>query len=247
MNSASRIYKIFEKLKPPIHNSHTLSDAICNIFNFSSKDITVRNHFALSKLILIRDEIEKARNKVKEYNKIQEARYDETFNKLYQVLNSEIINQSWPNYFSSLPQGFFNIIGICADIIEKEEEEISDKELEPIWKIIKEWRKQIEDGNYTEELKSFILKSIEIIEEGLRNYLIIGVQAFKASYLQTHIHIMQNPNIVNNDNNKEDISKIKIIGQQILIYSEKASKTIKLIETTGKLIDYGKNIFNLFS
>jgi hypothetical protein len=245
MNSATRIYKIFEKLKPPVHNAHTLSDSICIIFNFTSKDITDKNHFALSKLIMIRNEIVLASEKIKNSNKIQPIRYEETFKRIYAILNSEILNQDWGNSFNSLPQGFFNVIGICADLIDNEEEEISEKEFEEIWREIKEWRKVIEEGEYSYEIKKFLIRSIEIIENGLRDYLIIGVQAFKDSIYQTHLHFMQNTEIVKTETNKDTMQKLKFLWGKIINISNKASNTIKLIETASKIIEYSKDAFNI--
>jgi len=114
MNSAIRIVKLFEKLSTQRNNNATLSNALCNIFNFTSNDITEQNHFALSKLIMIRKELMTARDKIKASNKIQPVRYEENFKKLLETMNSRILNEHWVNYLNGFPVGLFNVIGICV-------------------------------------------------------------------------------------------------------------------------------------
>lgn len=248
MNSAHRIINIISLLQNNANNNETMLTVFSETFHFSDMETFQKELLFYKIIVKMREELTKSMQQINASNKMKEERYKESFTSLFHLLNPRLIDKQWLSIYSQVHPSAFAMVGAVGDLLENDENEIDPKFIYEIFIELKNWEAEIIASDYPEELKIFLLKSIDIIKEGLRDYFIIGVEAFQKSYRDTYFHFVQfGDYIKERKESNKGISKLKMIWGKINLQVDKASKLIKLLDTANKIYEYGKKAEDFLS
>lgn len=242
INSAYRIINILNKAMTQQEGLQNL-DVWSNVFEINSNNPSLKINKVTEKLLLLENELNNTKllmNKAP----ISKDNYKTALNAVQNVLNSNNLFNKWAQQRPILTREVFNLLDICSQLIPHEEDEITEEEINKILNEIEKLKKTIEEGNFSEQLQAFVIQQINLIEDAIKDYYIIGIRAFKSAFYEAHTILFRDQEIIKTDEGKKITKKIGNIWNLISTFSNKIIKTEKLISAGAKLIDFGDGLLD---
>ncbi len=134
----------------------------------------------MAKLGLLRDQVDLVQSSMG-YTDFSSNLYKPHLDKIRKTVTVGNIAAGWNNYKPNLSPDTILSLRFCAEII-KDESEISVDELQNLLSKISELRSEIESSDIVGPTYDFIISQLNIIEDAIRDYPIVGGNAVKRAF-----------------------------------------------------------------
>ncbi len=150
------------------------------ILGLDKKTSKVDPHEVMAKLGLLRDQVDLVQSSMRSTD-FSSNLYKPHLDKIRKTVTVGNIAAGWNNYKPHLSPDTVLSLRFCAEII-KDESEISFDELQSLLSKISELRAEIESGDIVGPTYDFIISQLNIIEDAIRDYPIVGGNAVKRAF-----------------------------------------------------------------
>lgn len=230
-NSAKRLINVLEKGKRCKENSSTIQ-VWCEVFDFNK----AQPMDIFRKLSLLSSEVDLTEEKMRGKG-FRLALYKPHLNQIKAVFNPTNIDANWGNYKQYITDTNILSLELCADIIDNEP--VADfqelgKILSELTNFKQKLENEIDDATYR-----FIINYINIIEEIISNYPIVGKESIVKGYKNLFFETATNYPIDKTDSEKQDKKNNAL--DTLKEYMRKMNKAVEeVIKTDAKLRALGK-------
>jgi len=248
INSVFRVHRILEKLSKTNLNATSI-EVWASLFGIKRGG---RYQFeAIKKLDLFSQELERAFQSAKNNVKITPDLFETAFSSARQLIDTNIKNlgTNLTNFQNLINQEKLNLLRICSELLDDEEELIPDVELEKIASEIQKLQASINQDYDSNELRQFVLQNLELIQDAIQDYFIIGLKAFKSAYYEAHTVVFKDQIVLREkEDGKEALNKVAKLWKRVVDVVDKAdkagSKAIRLLTAGEKIIEHGSGLFD---
>jgi len=177
-NSAQRVLEIIEQalLKSgEIPTAHVWAE----VFGLDSERAVGEPHEVWEKLSLLRIEID-AIPALMAQTTIPEKLYLPHLERLKSVVSVPNISASWKNYRGNIQPDTIVTISFCANLIPSEPL-VSKDELQSVLDLVLQLKAEIEALPFSPSAREFFFRQLNIIEVGIRDYPISGINSIRAA------------------------------------------------------------------
>ena len=178
-NPAKRVLSCVEKAAKATEKE-SAAEVWAEILGLDKKTSKVDPHDVTAKLGLLRDQVDLVQSSMSSTN-FSSNLYKPHLDKIRKTVTVGNITAGWSNYKSHLSPDTVLSLRFCAEII-NDESEISFDELQKLLSKIAELRAEIESGNVVGPTYDFIISQLNIIEDAVRDYPIVGGSAIKRAF-----------------------------------------------------------------
>lgn len=192
MNPAARVAVLMEKAAPQNSNAHA-RDVFATVFNLREPDTPERTIEIVRLIGELRDEVARAEAQLKEHGKPSEARWKPAFESLRKALTFEQLHSNWLQYGQHLGPTVVQMLGVCGDELPAEEDAVAPEELQAMAQLVDATREQVLREDLAPALKAYMLRQLELVERGLRDYQIQGARALGVAIREIAVQIVDHP------------------------------------------------------
>lgn len=178
--------------------------------------------------------------------KLSVETYQEVLDVLNNVLNPQILFNNWNVIKTQMKNEILNVLQICSELLPTEEDLIPDEDINQIIKNIDEFEKEIMKGNFSEDLKCFVVEQLVLMRESIFNYKIQGSKAFAKSYFNAQTVFFSNVKIFKDDDSKTVLRKVGGLWNKILAVYNKVGKSHNMLNDGVKLLGAGEKVLDKF-
>jgi hypothetical protein len=139
----------------------------------------------------------------------------------FDFLSGAGLAAQWQSYV----QGFSAIIPLllfASETLPEDGEFITEKDLLELSGAIESLRNQVGESTLPEQVKKFIFEQLDIIIRAIRDYPLTGTKAFKAAVHEAVFHLGAHSEVVAEYAKTPEISKLKQIQEQVVMYAKYA-------------------------
>lgn len=246
INSVFRVHRILEGVNKANLNEPAI-DVWASVFGI--KRIARYQFNVIQKLDLFSQELERACESVKGNVEITPDLFETAFSSARQVIDINNLGHNLTRFQNLVNQEKLNLLRICSELLNDEEELIPDEELEKIAAEIQGLHASINQEYESDKLKQFVLQHLELIQNALQDYFIIGLRAFKSAYYEAHTVIFKDQNLLLKEKDgKQALNKVGKLWKQVCHFVDKAdkaaSKMTRLLTAGEKIIEHGSGLFD---
>jgi hypothetical protein len=198
------------------------------------------------KIDLLRDELIEARQKMQEKH-YSEDLYAIGLKSAGHILQIEAIHSQLSNYRNDVSPEVIKALKFVAETIPDEEDEVTPEQLGELQANINELIGKVNNGNLPDRVKEFIYRQVEIIENAIRDYNIIGAKAFKTAFDSGLADIAINKEDIAEYAETEEVrtwgkiwKKAIQYGGSAFKYGSYAKTAVEMIDTVVKIAGYLK-------
>ena len=182
-------------------------DAWAMVFGIPGESLPERNLQVGVMLGVLYNEIELAHQKTSNTTFSPDL-YESAYHNAKACINIETLSQAWDAQIRSLTAETIRSLMFCAEALPNEEQPIAPEDLASLSQQVEQLRSLVNDGKLPEDVKSFLLNQIRIIEEAIRRYPIQGNKAFGNGIVETAAEIALHQDIVEQHSQSEEFSSL---------------------------------------
>lgn len=219
---------------------------------WSERRVSAKVFQVTEKLILLGQELDKAFKKTVENVKLSSELYEEAFSAVEKMINPKNLYLSWAQTTKQLlTKETMSRLQICYELLPNEEELISGEDSESLLKEIEDFETSIRESKYPDELKLFVEQQLRDLKDAIRDYFIVGIQAFRDAFWEAHTIILKNQEPLRDvptKDTKSTLTKIGAFWDRVSTLVGKASTTAdkasKLLVSGNKIIEHGSKLLD---
>ena len=222
--------------------------------SWSERRVSAKVFQVTEKLLLLSKELDRAFKQTKENVNLSSELYESAFSAVEKIIDPKNLYLSWAQTTKQLlTKETLDRLQMCYELLPNEEELISEEDIEALLNEIDEFESSIHEASYSDELKLFVTQQLKALKDALRDYLIVGLRAFKDGYWEAHTSILKNQESLRGATPKEKktlLAKIGTFWDRINLMADKATgtadKTSRLLMSGNKIIEYGSELLDKF-
>lgn len=152
------------------------------------------------------NEIEKAKQELREFTPFSEDIYQNHFNRLETFASQISFEKKWANITNEFPLESINALQIFDDIVKQKSKfsKIKENEIKEIKLFIEEAYKQTIDANIEEELKLILTDNLDNVLKAITNYQISGLNGIERAYERSAGALLLRKKLVDNELEKPE-------------------------------------------
>jgi len=255
INSLTRIKKIMEALNSN-PNEGSKINKLATAFEMNilgvETDQLVTSQNVLKKLFLLKQEVEKAEQKINDEAK-KGVVVPAVFEPVFKHIRTTLFEPA--KIFEQLGQILspeqIGLLGMGSQLLDHEEDLITEELNTLKNEIIDFWRKISKNNELPHEVKTYVLEQLSHILTAIEDYKIIGIRVFQNNYPNFFATVVRNNETIKNDKTTLELTKqIDGFWKKGFSYANKAQKTITEIKGylgTGEDVgEISQKIIDLF-
>lgn len=243
INSASRVYNIFSRIKAS-NSQSTMISVWSDIFSIKENDVHKKN-FEISRCLNLLHEELLLISESMDNSDFSGELYKPYLKQVLSIASVQSINGNASSYQNILKPEVLLSINYCSEIISDEEKEINIDDLEEVLNLISNLENELENKDLPNHLKSIILKNIKEIKEAIHSYNIVGVKAFHNVIKNAYGDVILNQEVFKENN--QEINVLVDIWNKVLSVSNGIIKIENTVNAGSKLIEHSSKAIDLFN
>lgn len=177
LNSATRLLRILEQAPQYQDNTQTL-EAWAKLLQVDV-DSPSRRAIAVGALIhAMHRELDLAASGLAKAS-FSKSLYESAFNRVEHAISPMLLPTTWNQVKQYLTPDVLTALAFCTEILPDEESQIAAEELDAIKVRVKELREAVSDSETPERLRALIQHHIDLIENALNEYTVVGAKALR--------------------------------------------------------------------
>ena len=166
---------------------------------------------------------------------IKPQRYEPSLNHVLEALDIQTLSSSWQQRKRYLTPEVLSSVSWCADTLPNEEELIEQGSLGELKEELQRFRATVNEGSLPDYAKSFVLRQIEIIEQAVHEYPVIGAKAFRRASVECFFDLSENQDVYAKHSDEQEMSKLREFWGRVQNMAEKAGPWLALAQAVEKL------------
>jgi len=248
INSAYRIFEIFENAKKGLHNEQVL-DVWTKCFGIDEDDHQQKT-FAVSEcLSLMHEEINSVSQQMSG-TEFSDNLYVPALSKARTIISVNAFENSWGSYFGNITPEMQVSLQFCSEILPDEESEIDLEALNEIRDLNRKLLENISSSKLPSYVIGIIEKHSRKIELALQKYGVVGAKALQEVMESAYGDVVINEDTFLNVRDTSEISKLTTVWRKVqstldgVVKIEKGIESgTKIVKASIKAIEYFDRIF----
>lgn len=242
LNSAARLLKILNaasshRVDRKMPNKQRSIDVWAMLFDINEAD-SIRKYFLVSESInLMYFELKIIRSSLDSLGTISKDTYESKFLKIENLLSPINLASSWDAVYSHLTPDVLTTLSFCKDILPDEESSISDGDLSSIRICLDELKSTLLKAVISDRLRLLIKHHIDLIENALSGYNIVGAKAFREAGRTALGEMIEVKDEILPAKNSEILQKLDATWKKV-------NSVVDIAIKVEKVAKIGSNIFN---
>ena len=248
-NCASRLSTTLQTMKSIGQSNRHAKDAWTEFLSLkpeSIKDSELMKKIAHS-ATLIAEEVELVREAMVSINSVDQKNYaKELDNIISTVDNYYSWGQSWGDFLRFVTPSTFTVLGFCADLINQDEDILSDDEIQDIQSAVDAFEQSISEADLPFEAKLFFNRQIGVMRQALADYRIIGIRAFHRYVHETGLVLMDFGAVAQAHQKSEHFKSMKSIFLKIRQAFDRVVSAEKFALTGARWYGYARTVWDIY-
>jgi len=243
-NPAKRILRLVEQIA---HKPEGTPSAViwAEAFGLDTKQAEHDPHEVLSKLMLLREEIDLA-EKLMADTQFSKGLYEPYFKRVRSTISFNNISASWGNFKKNLQADTQLALRYCSEILPPESE-VSINELQNVLDAAHRLREEIEQSELTPVVRDFLLKQLAIIEKGIQDYPIRGGLSIKSAFKEGFADCIARADAFPTETNQAEISKIGKVWGALRSAGKEFVEADRIAASLAGLADKGRALLDFLN
>lgn len=246
VNSVFRIYRTIDLMSKVNLDKTEAIDVWASVFEVEhSENYEFK---VIQKLNLFSQELDRAKNLVESKVTTTPKYFLDALEAAKNTIKLRHLNDRIPK--TLVAEQKLSYLHICSNLLDHEENLIPEDEIKQILNDIQKLRESIDADYKSGSLKYFVLQHLEIIQDTIQDYHIIGLRAFKNAAYKSSIINHEGQDLIKEEKKGESqaFKTLKKIYQKFGQYVEKYNNStpIKLLNTGYQLENITSDIISLF-
>lgn len=214
--------------------------AWAEVLGLEAQGITNDPHPVQAKLKSIREEIDLVEKLMTETT-FSQALYAPYLDRVRKTVSVSNIDSPWANYKQpNLQADTILALRYCSEIL-LPEPSISIEELQLVLDKVNELRSEIENIQLSRSVHDFLLRQLDIIENGIHDYPIKGGNAIKNAFKEGFSDLASNADSLEKEADKAEVSKIARVWGAFQAAGKTFVETDRIATAYVNLIENGQN------
>jgi hypothetical protein len=180
VNSASRVVNLLRSIPSHAENTQTM-EVWATLLQVQEQSPQRRSFVVSERLAAMYRELDLVREQMHAKN-FSEELYASAIAQLEAAFSTMNLHTSWPQARQHLTAETMTAMAFCGEIIDNEEDLISDEDLAEISSKVEELERSLEGTTLPPRLRRLIQHHIELIRTALAEYPIVGTRALRQAY-----------------------------------------------------------------
>ena len=240
-NAVGRVHTVLNRaLKNRANDNSTITAEMwANIFNVTESELSFRYAAVAEKLVTLIHQLEKGAN-ILAANGANPSTYTAQFTAAREFLSPVALSSPWNEHWTKINSEIVTALALCADRLPEDSSPLATEEFVEALATLDQLDDQVQQGDFDEALKSFVIAEIDILRAGIRDYPTLGLAAIENA-LEKAVGKMVitrvNGQVEMRDESVTEISKILgTFGRWVIVHAPH----VKLLsEMVHKLLDDG--------
>lgn len=234
-NTAARLHRLMSMAKQQPQGESTVN-AWARLFNIPPKEHNRRYMAVTQKLQLVLGEVDRLEQQMQS-TPLRPHTYQEPLEQLRKALDATAMTNHFSQYTQYINDFTLNALDTYADLLPSQGEPIDEDELRELAKTLAELRGQVEESeSLPEDIRSFLLRQIQVLQDALNNYPIMGSAAFlQAQGLGAALVTIERDVVEQYPDNEEVQSYLHRLGSAWQFIKER----VQDLETMQKMLTAG--------
>jgi hypothetical protein len=185
---------------------------------------------------LLREQMNEVHRKMGD-TAVRPQRYEGAFNRVSNALDIRNLTASWGSYKQYLRTEVLDAMGWCADTLPAEEELIEPEDLDTFRSEIHDFAERISVSDLPDNVKSFAFQQVSIMEQALRDYPVVGAQAFQHGSANSFVNVLENRDTFLEHQDEEEMQQLRGLWQRLQELAQKAGPWIAIGQAAAKVIE----------
>lgn len=205
---------------------------------FSIPDSGRRLVYEVTRMMdLFYNEIERTREQMKSSGFSSDL-YEPSFQIIGERIDPGLMFNSWSGYKQSI-MSTLHPLKFCSEVLPHEEELIGADELKAIEKGLQDLESILAKSELSDQAKAFVRHHIRLIRRAIRDYEIVGVEAFRTATYEGYADYLRNEDIVLENHDKEEFTLLGKAWSGVKKAADLTVKAEKLLTAGTKLYQMG--------
>ncbi len=211
-NSAARLHRLLAPVRRQ-HPGQPAIDAWARVFSIQTSNQNRRWMAVTQKLQLVLEEVDILEQQM-HLTSLRRHTYEDPLEQLRQALDVTALTSTFGEYLQYINDYTLNALDMYTDLLPDQGEPIDGDELDKVAESLADLRHQVErSSELPEYVRSFLLRQIQVLEDALSNYPIVGPAAFlRAQGLGAAIATLEQDVVERYPDNDEARSYLKQLG-----------------------------------
>lgn len=214
-------------------------------FGLDTKQAEHDPHEVLSKLMLLREEIDLA-EKLMADTPFSAGLYKPYFDRVRSTISLSNISASWGNFNKNLQAETQLALRYCSEILPPEPD-VSIGELQNILDAARRLREEIGQSELNSVVREFLLKQLTIIEKSIQDYPIRGGVSIKNAFKEGFADCIALADAFPKETNQAEISKIGKIWRDLRSAGKEFVEADRIAASLAGLAEKGRALLDLLN
>lgn len=237
-NPAKRLLRLVEQVTQKPDNLST-AQVWAEVLGLDGQKANDDPHEVQSKLKLIRDELDLIDELMAE-TPFSPGLYSPYLDRIRRTVSVLNIAAGWSNYKQNLHADTLLALRYCSEILPSEPH-ISVEELQLVLDKVNELRSEIEALTLSRGVRDFLLRQLDIIENGIHDYPIKGGRAVKDAFKEGFADLASNADSLDKEADKEEASKVARVWGAFRTAGKEFVEADRIATAYVNLIEKGQN------
>jgi hypothetical protein len=215
--------------------------AWANTLGVSKADLLDDRFHTVEMLHLLTRQITLAKNQMHLIGQFSEDTYAFAFDHAQQTINVAGLSAHWNSYKQYITPEVLTTLKWCSQATPADPIQVQDEELDTLEQELAEFKSRVEKQTTNEELRSFVLEHIALIEKAFLEYRIVGVRAFQraAGELLTSLEDPHNQDVFERNRDKPEVQQVVSIWHRLFQAGQIASTLNSAVNLVQKALEVG--------
>jgi len=243
INAAYRVRELLIQVRGQPNKN--VGEIWADLFKISETNQNKRNFEVSRCLNQLHEEIELIREQMLE-TKYSDSLYSPLLDKVNSIVAIQNIPGTWDSYKTQITPDLILCLGFCLEILDSEEDKISDKQIKEILDLLKPLEDSLGESNLPTYTAKIIRKHIEKIKEAIHSYPIVGAKALNEVVQSAYGEVVDNLAVFEESKETEEIKTISKVWKKVKEVSDAASRVEKGVSSAYKIAEKANKALEIF-
>lgn len=214
------------------------------IFNIDEASENKKSFEVSRCLTQLHEEIETIREQMQDTG-FSESLFDPWLDRANSAIGVQTIAGTWDSYKPFVSSELILCLGFCSEILDSEEQKISEEEIQEILKLLDPLETHLQDSTLPIATAKIIRKHIEKIKEALHSYPIKGAKALNDVMQSAYGEVVDNVQVFEESKEVEQVKELSKVWQKVKSVLDSATTVDKGASSIHALTDKAQKLIEV--
>ena len=179
-NAVGRVHTVLNRAleSRPSNNTILTADVWADIFNVTEAEPPLKYAAVADKLVTLIHQLGRGAKILADIG-ANSSTYTAQFDAARKSLSPMDLNSPWPTHWNKINSEIVTALALCADRLPEDSIPLAAEEFAEALATLDQLEDQVQQGDFEEALKSFVVGEIDVLRAGIRDYPTLGLAAIE--------------------------------------------------------------------